>query len=257
MYQHPNARLTPLGRRTLWERVESGEGVSSVARDMGVSRRTASKWVGRARRGEGLGDRASRPRRSPTRVPDDERAAVVARRLELRCSALALSAVTGIPTRTCGRIVAQAGCPPLSAYDPVSGALGRTGPVTRVRYEREAPGDLVHVDVKKVARIPEGGGWRAHGRGLDPYGGHSGAGVGCLHVAVDDRSRVAYAEELADERMGTCAAFVLRAAAFYASLGVTVREVMTDNGPGYRSSAFAEAIGSIGASHVFTRPYSP
>ena len=152
MYQHPNARLTPLGRRTLWERVESGEGVSSVARDMGVSRRTASKWVGRARRGEGLGDRASRPRRSPTRVPDDERAAVVARRLEPGCSALALSAVTGIPTRTCGRIVAQAGCPPLSAYDPVSGALGRTGPVTRVRYEREAPGDLVHVDVKKLVR---------------------------------------------------------------------------------------------------------
>jgi len=140
MYQHPNARLTPLGRsdpvgarRVRRGRVVGGEGHGREPQD-GVEVGSVG-----ARRGEGLGDRASRPRRSPTRVPDDERAAVVARRLELRCSALALSAVTGVPPGPAGRIVAQAGCPPLSAYDPVSGALGRTGPMTRLRYEREYP----------------------------------------------------------------------------------------------------------------------
>ena len=200
-------------------------------------------------------DMSSRPLRSPTKTPGEVCDLVVRTRLRLRCNPLVLAAVTGVPARTCSRIVSQAGCPALSEYDPVGGGTRPHGPATRVRYEREEPGDLVHVDVKKVARIPGGGGWRAHGR--DGCDRHRGAGVGCLHVAIDDRSRVAYAEELADERKGTCAAFVLRAAAFYASLGVRVREVMTDNGPGYRSSAFADALGTIGASHIFTRPYSP
>lgn len=257
MSQHPNARLTPIGRRTLCERVEAGEPVSSAARQMGVSRQTAHKWLRRRRDGLPMADAPSRPHRSPTRTPDGVRGLVVATRLELRCSPLALAAVTGVPARTCSRIVSQAGCPALSEYDPVGGGMRPHGPATRVRYERGEPGDLVHVDVKKVARIPDGGGWRAHGRGGDRHGGHSGAGVECLHVAIDDRSRVAYAEELDDERGGTCAAFVLRAHAFFASLGINVREYMTDNGPGYRSEAFAEALASVGASHILTRPYSP
>ena len=255
MSQHPNARLTPIGRRTLCERVEAGERISKVAWQMGVSRQTAHKWLRRRRVGGSMADATSRPLRSPTRTPDDVRDLVVRTRLGLRCNPLVLAAATGVPARTCSRIVSRAGCPALSEYDPVGGGLRPRGPATRVRYERERPGDLVHVDVKKVARIPEGGGWRAHGR--DGCDRHRGAGVGCLHVAIDDRSRVAYAEELGDERKGTCAAFVLRAAAFYASLGVTVREVMSDNGPGYRSSAFAEALASVGASHILTRPYSP
>ena len=106
-----------------------------------------------------------------------------------------------------------------------------------------------------MARIPEGGGWRAHGR--DGCDHRRGTGVECLHVAVDDRSRVAYAEELADARKGTCAGFALRAHAHFASLGIRIREYMTDNGPGYRSEAFAEALASVGASHILTRPYSP
>lgn len=255
MSQHPNARLTPLGRRTLVDRVEGGERVADAARDMGVSRQTAHKWLARRRRGEPLADRSSRPRTSPGATPPERRAEVVAARLSLRANCLVVSAATGVPARTCARIVAAAGCPPLAEYDPVGGGLRPRGPATRVRYERDEPGDLVHVDVKKLAGIPGGGGWRANGRAAD--GHHNGAGVRCLHVAVDDRSRVCYAELHGDERRATCVGFLRRAAAFYASLGAPVREVMTDNGPAYRSRAFADELDRLGAGHVFTRPYSP
>jgi len=253
--QHPSARLTPMGRRTLCGRVEAGELVSTVARQMGVSRQTAHKWLRRWRAGMPMADASPRPRSSPTRTPPDVRDLVVGTRLALRCNALALAAVTGVPARTCSRIVAAAGCPALSEYDPVRGGLRPHGPATRTRYERDGPGDLVHVDVKKVARIPDGGGWRANGRAAD--GHHRGTGVRCLHVAVDDRSRVCYAELHDDERRATCVGFLRRAAAFYTSVGAPVREVMTDNGPAYRSRAFAEELGLLGAGHVFTRPYSP
>ena len=125
-----------------------------------------------------------------------------------------------------------------------------------MRYERESPGELVHVDVKKVARIPDGGGWRALGRGGDPYGGRSGAGSSRLHVAVDDFSRVAYAELLPDEKKrlrgvhGPLPA-VLR------GMGVRVGRVMTDNGPGYRSGELDALLESEGVRHTYTRPYSP
>jgi transposase InsO family protein len=189
------------------------------------------------------------------RTSGEVRDLVVMTRLRLRCNALILAAVTGVPARTCSRIVSRAGCPALSEYDPVGGGMRPHGPATRTRYERERPGDLVHIDVKKVARIPEGGGWRAHGR--DGRDRRRSTGTECLHVAIDDHSRVAYAEELGDERKETCAGFVLRTHAYFASLGVHVQEYMTDNGPGYRSDAFSEALASAGASHIFTRPYSP
>ena len=123
-----------------------------------------------------------------------------------------------------------------------------------MRYERERPGELVHVDVKRVARIPDGGGWRARGRGC---GSAPGAGSSCLHVAVDDFSRVAYAELLPDERKGTCAAFMARCIAFFSGLGVAVERVMTDNGPGYRSRDFNALLGPRGVRHLYTRPFSP
>lgn len=168
-----------------------------------------------------------------------------------------LAAATGVPARTCARIVAGRGMPRLADVDRVTGEVRRRGPVTPVRYERERPGELVHVDVKKVARIPDGGGWRALGRGNDRSRGHSGAGSSCLHVAVDDFSRVAYAELLPDERKGTCAAFMRRVLRFFAGLGLAVERVMTDNGPGYRSGEFNELLATAGARHVYTRPYSP
>ena len=254
MSQHPNARLTPWGRQRLVERIEAGEAVGEVARQMGVSRQTASKWVTRARAGEPMGDRPSRPRRLARLTPPQVEALVREARSSLLLGPLALSAETGVPARTCARIVARAGLPRLADVDRVTGEARRRGPATRVRYERERPGELLHVDVKKVARIPEGGGWRALGRGC---GSRRGAGRSCLHVAVDDRSRVAYAELLPDERKGTCSAFMGRCVGFFAGLGVRVERVMTDNGPGYRSREFNDLLAGLGVRHKYTKPFSP
>ena len=254
MSQHPNARLTPRGRELLASRVAGGERVSAVARQMGVGRQTASKWPSRARRGEPLSDRPSRPRRLAGSTPPEVEEAVCEARSSMLLSPLALAAATGVPARTCARIVARRGLPRLADVDRVTGEVRRRGPVTPVRHGRERPGELVHVDVKKVARIPEGGGWRARGRGC---GSAPGAGRSCLHVAVDDFSRVAYAELLPDERKGTCAAFMGRCLTFFAGLGVAVERVMTDSGPGCRSGDFNALLSGRGVRHICTRPFSP
>ena len=254
MSQHPNARLTPRGRELLCRRVAGGMRVSDAARQMGVSRQTASKWLARARRGEPMSDRPSRPRRLARSTSPEAEARVVEARRSMLLAPLALAAATGVPARTCARIVARSGLPRLADVDRVTGEVRRRGPVTPVRYERERPGELVHVDVKKVARIPDGGGHRALGRGC---GSRRGAGSSSLHVAVDDFSRVAYAELLPDERRATCSAFMSRCLAFFAGLGVAVERVMTDNGPGYRSGEFNALLGSEGVRHLYTRPFSP
>lgn len=256
MEQHPNARLTPRGRETLVSRIESGLGVAEAARQMGVSRQTASKWLRRSRSGEPMSDRSSRPIRLARSTPHEVEDRVCEARSSMLLAPLGLAAATGVPARTCARIVARRGMPRLADVDRVTGEVRRRGPVTPVRYERERPGELVHVDVKKVARIPDGGGWRARGESVLARQ-DSGAGYACLHVAVDDRSRVAYAELLPDERKGTCAAFMGRALRFYAGLGLTVERVMTDNGPGYRSGEFNELLAAAGVRRVYTRPYSP
>ena len=256
MEQHPNAKLTPRGRETLVSRMESGLGVAEAARQMGVSRQTAGKWLRRSRSGEGLSDRSSRPRRLARLTPAEVEERVAAARRELLLAPLGLAAVTGVPARTCARIVARRGVPRLAGVGRGAGGVRRRGPVTPVRYERERPGELVHVDVKKVARIPDGGGWRARGESVLAHP-DSGAGYACLHVAVDDRSRVAYAELLPDEKKGTCSAFMGRALRFYAGLGLAVERVMTDNGPAYRSGEFNALLEAAGARHIYTRPYSP
>lgn len=254
MEQHPNARLTPKGRETLVSRIESGVGVGVAARQMGVSRQTAWKWLRRSRLGEPMSDRPSRPRRLARSTPPDAEELVAAARRELMLAPLALAAETGVPARTCARIVARRGMPRLADVDRVTGEVRRRGPVTPVRCERERPGELVHVDVKKVARIPDGGGHRALGRGC---GSARGSGASCLHVAVDDFSRVAYAELLPDERKGTACAFMSRCLAFFASLGVSVERVMTDNGSCYRSGEFNALLEGEGIGHKYTRPFSP
>lgn len=256
MSQHPNARLTPWGRQRLVERIEAGEAVGEAARQMGVSRQTASKWVARARRGEPLSDRPSRPARLGRLTAPEDEARVVEARTSLLLAPHALSAVTGVPARTCARIVARAGPPRLADVDRVTGEPRRRGPVTRVRYERERPGEPLHVDVKKVARIPDGGGWRARGASELDHG-HTSAGTACLHAAVDDRSRAAYAELLPDERKETCVAFMGRCLGFFEGMGVAVERVMTDNGPAYHSRLFNEFLSSGGVRHKYTRPYSP
>lgn len=254
MSQHPNARLTPKGRETLVSRIGSGVGVAEAARQMGAGRQTASKWLARSRRGEGVSDRSSRPRRLARLTPPDAEERVAVARSSMLLAPLALAAVTGVPARTCARIVARRGMPRLSDVDRVTGEVRRRGPVTRVRHERERPGELLHVDVKKVARIPDGGGHRALGRGC---GSSRGAGRSCLHVAVDDLSRVAYAELLPDERKGTCTPLVSRCPGFFEGMGVGVERVMTDNGPGYRSGKLNDLLGSKGVRHLYTRPSGP
>ncbi len=256
MSQHPNARLTPWGRQRLVERIEAGEAVGEAARQMGVSRQTAGKWVARARRGEPLSDRPSRPARLGRLTAPEDEARVVEARTSLLLAPHALSAVTGVPARTCARIVARAGPPRLADVDRVTGEPRRRGPVTRVRCERERPGELLRVDVKKVARIPDGGGWRARGASELDHG-RTSAGTACLHVAVDDRSRAAYAELLPDERKETCVAFMGRCLGFFEGMGVAVERVMTDNGPAYHSRLFNEFLSSGGVRHKYTRPYSP
>ena len=181
---------------------------------------------------------------------------VEARRARL-LAPLALAAETGVPARTCARIVARNGLPRLADVDLVTGEPRRRGPATARRYERERPGELVHVDVKKVARVPDGGGWRARGADAPDHGRGSGGRLPCLHVAVDDRSRVACAELLGDEREETCVAFMGRARDFYRGLGVEVERAMTDDGPGYRSRLFNERLAASGIAHGYARPYSP
>ena len=132
-----------------------------------------------------------------------------------------------------------------------------TGRVIRRLYEHPRPGDLLHIDVKKLGRIPPGGGWRAHGRGRDGHGGHSRVGYAYIHSAVDDHSRVAYSEVLADERAVTAVAFWQRARSWFAERGVSVRAVLTDNGSCYRSADFARACLAAGVRHRRTRPYRP
>ena len=202
---------------------------------MGASRQTAAKWLARAAHGEPMSDRSSRPRRLARATPSEDVERVVRARSSMPLAPLALAAETGVPARTCARIVGRSGLPRLADVGRVTGEVRRRGPATPVRYEREGAGELLHVDVKKVARIPDGGGHRARGRGC---GSARGSGSACLHVGVDDFSRVAYAELLPDERKGTCRAFMGRCPGFFEGMGVRAERVMTDNGPGCRSRDF-------------------
>jgi transposase InsO family protein len=257
---HVNARLTVHGRLLLVQRVvRDKRPVAHVAKEMGVSRQCAHKWVRRYRaEGEaGLHERSSRPRSCPRRTPARvERRVEAARRL-LRTGRDEIAAVTGVPARTVSRILTRRGLPRLADCDPITGLPIRASRRTGLRYERPAPGDLIHVDVKKIGRIPDGGGWRLHGRGERPAS-KRGLGYDYVHVAVDDHSRAAYAEILPNERGATCAGFLLRAAAWFCQRGVSMREVMTDNALNYvKSFHVATALAAIGAKHRRIRPHCP
>jgi transposase InsO family protein len=258
---HANARLTFHGRRELVRRIRVvGRPVAHVAAEMGVSRQCAWRWTRRydAEGWDGLHDRSSRPHRSPNRTPVEVEQAVLACRDGQRIGRDRVAERTGVAARTVSRILARAGRPPLAALDPVTGLVIRASRSTALRYERAQPGDLVHVDVKKLGKIPDGGGWRAHGRAERP--GHKrGLGYDFVHAAVDDFSRLAYAEILPDEKGTTCAGFWLRAAAWFAAHGVgTIRQVMSDNAKNYTlSRAFADALATTGSQHVTIRAHCP
>jgi transposase InsO family protein len=249
---HRNARLTPAGRLTLCARIEAGRPLTHVAAEMGVSRPTAYKWWRRlAEEGPaGLEDRSSRPLRSPRRTSAEVEAAIEELRRTAKLGPARLGARLGVPPATVHRVLVRLGLSRLAWLDRPTGRVIR-------RYERDRPGELVHVDVKKLGRIPAGGGWRALGRaGSNTWAKRQRRiGFAYVHSAVDDHSRLAYSEVLGDERKDTCAAFWARAEAFFAEHGVVVGEVLTDNAWAYRSHAFGAALGTT--THRRTRPYRP
>lgn len=260
---HRNARLTFHGRRLLVARVESGMPVAHVAKAMGISRQCAHRWVARfAAEGEaGLHDRPSRPLKCPTRTAPEVEEAVLAMRRRERRGQDWLGPELGLPARTVSRVLRRHQVPYLRECDPLTGEVIRSSKTTAVRYERDRPGELVHMDVKKVGRIPDGGGWKAHGRQMGSTGAQKRARIGYdyVHSVVDDHSRLAYSEILPDEKGETCAAFLLRAAAYFATHGiVTIERVMTDNHFSYKNStAMADAVAELRAKHKFIRPHCP
>jgi transposase InsO family protein len=163
----------------------------------------------------------------------------------------------GIPARTVSRILRRHQVPYLRELDPLTGEVIRSSKATTVRYERERPGELVHMDVKKIGRIPDGGGWRAHGRAArDPDRAHK-TGFDYVHSLVDDHSRLAYSEVLSDEKGATCAGFLARAAEYFAAHGIDrIERVMTDNAWAYKWS-LREVVAALGARQVFIKPHCP
>jgi transposase InsO family protein len=260
---HRNARLTPVGRRIIIERVLSGRPVAHVAKEMGISRTCAHRWISRyrAQGWDGLQDRSSKPKSCPHATPANVVAEVLAQRVEHRVGPVALALRCGVSARSVSRILARAGMPRLWDLDPVTGQRIRASRATARRYERDAPGDLIHVDVKKLGRIPDGGGWRADPAQSPANHRSSGGNLGFdyVHVAVDDHSRFAYAEVLPDEKGPTCAGFLARAAAVMAAaLRAPVRRVMTDNAFAYRlSNDFQDALAALGAKHILIKPRHP
>ena len=201
---HRNARLTPHGRRLLVERVRAGYPVAHVAKAMGVSRQCAHRWINGFNNEDDseLEDRSSRPQSCPNQTPPDVEERVLAARREHRCGPDQLTHEAGVPARTITRILRRNGVLRLHDCDPLTGELIRASKTTAIRYERDRPGELVHVDVKKLGRIPPGGGWKAHGRQVGSTGAKKRAKIGFdyVHSMVDDHTRLAYSEIHDDEK---------------------------------------------------------
>jgi transposase InsO family protein len=244
---HPNARLTVHGRLLLAQRVESGWSVSAASRAAGVSRQTGGKWVARYRGlGEsGLLDVSSRPHRIRPCVPKRRCRRILNARFLHKRGPHWLSWRLKVSRSTIYTVLRRFG---VSRLKPRS-----TEPC--IRYEWAEPGDLIHLDVKKLGRIKPGGGHRAFGRGPGMH--HQGTGWEFVHIAIDDHSRLAYAEICADERSETTVGFLDRALEFFACEGITTRRVLTDNGPNYRSQLFCGYLEDRGIKVIKTRPYHP
>ncbi len=256
MKLHANARTCPKSRRLLVDRLEGDWSLRSAAEAAGVSERTAAKWLARWRgEGEaGLEDRSSAPRRRPTRIPTDRLEAIEALR-RLRMTAAEIAEALGMALSTVSRWLRRIGLGRRSALAP---------PEPPNRYERKRPGELVHVDVKKLARISaKGAGHRVTGNRSSQFSRGPGqdrrrvTGWEFVHVCVDDATRLAYVEVLPDEKGPTAAGFLRRAVAWLEGMGVEVERVLSDNGACYRSRVHAEACRELGMRHLRTRPYRP
>jgi transposase InsO family protein len=255
---HANARTTVYARKLIVSRVLAGHRPGEVAKQLGVSRQTVYKWVRRFRAEgfAGLVDRSSRPHHMPRRTTVAATAAIVAARRAHHAGPVRLAAILGLAASTIGAVLARAGMPRLADVDRLTGELLRGRRHSDRRYEHEHPGDLLHIDVKKLGRVPDGGGWRIHGRSEEVRG--RGNGWDYVHVAIDDHTRLAYAEVLPDERAATCAGFLTRAAAWFAAHGVTIRRVLTDNALSYRRGAdWIAACTRLAIARRFIQPGRP
>jgi transposase InsO family protein len=257
MRLHANARLSVKGRELLIERLRAGWSLTQAAMAAGVSERTARKWRDRHRAegAAGLLDRSSAPMSVPARTSED-RIEVIAALRRLRFTGAEIAELLGMALSTVSGILQRIGM----------GKLGRLGLEPPQRYERDRPGELLHVDVKKLGRIQGGAGKRVRGGTHSHYqptltdrAGKRRNTVGWefVHVAVDDATRLAYVEVLDDEKATTAIAFLQRALAFYRRHGITVERVLTDNGSAYRSAIHAIACRALGVRHLRTRPYRP
>ena len=258
---HGNARTTVHGRRLIVARHRAGWRQAHIAAAMGISRKCVRTWIARyAAEGEaGLADRSSRPHTSPTRTPVELEDRIVATRTDERRGPDWIGAELGVPARTVSRVLVRRGQPRLCALDPMTGEVIRSSKQTATRYERSRPGELVHMDVKKLGRIPDGGGWRALGRAAreTTYDRTRKLGYDYVHSLVDDHSRLAYSEVLPDEKGATCAAFLARGAAYFAAHGIArIERVMTDNAWAYKYS-LRGVCSTIGARQKFIKPHCP
>jgi transposase InsO family protein len=246
MKLHGNARTCPHSRRLIAQRVlEQGWTLAAAAEAAGASVRTASKWVARFRaEGEdGLSDRSSEPLSIPNRT-QEERVELIAFLRRLRMTAAEIAEVIGMPPSTVSAVLTRIGLGKLSRLEPAEPAN---------RYEKALPGELVHIDVKKLVRIEKAG----HRVSGNRRGSRKGAGWEYVHVCVDDATRIAYVEVLPDEKAATAIGFLRRAVAHYAAWGIQIRKVLTDNGPAYISILHALACTALGIKHARTRPYRP
>jgi transposase InsO family protein len=248
MNMHKNARLTPRGRERIVRQVASGQTPEAVAQAAGVCPRTVRKWVKRYRREglAGLQDRSSRPHRlrqpTPPAVVEE-----IERLRRQRWTGKQIAVQVGVSPATVSRVLRRLGLNKLSALEPAE-------PIRR--YEREHPGELIHLDIKKLGRIGSIG-HRITGRQTGVVNRHLGIGWEYVHVCIDDASRIAFVQVMADQRKESAVAFLDAAIAYYAKLGVRVERVMTDNGSCYRSKTFRTACIQRGLRQVFTRPYTP
>jgi transposase InsO family protein len=246
MELHANARLSPRGRMLMCQRVRrDGWTIAEAAEAAGCSERTCYRWLARYDAGEPLTDRSSAPHRVPGRTPPETEALIEQLR-RLRWTSTKIAAELDLATSTVCAVLKRLGLHRLSRLEP---------PEPPNRYCRRHPGELIHLDIKKLGRVDRPG-LPAHRR-QGGYQATRGAGWDVVHVAVDDTSRLAYVEILDDETGTTCVGFLRRAIAWFATQGITVQRVMTDNGTGYRSKVHAAAVAELEIKHLRTRPYRP
>lgn len=269
---HANATLTPAGRLRLARLiVEQRWTYARAAERFSVSPTTARRWATRYRElgAAGMNDRSSRPHSCPHQLPQRTERRIVGLRVTRRWGPARIAYHLGLNPSTVHQVLRRYRCPRLKWTDPATGTRIKTSSRDKRRYEHPATGDLVHVDIKKLGKIPEGGGWRVHGRGSAQArsagvardraaraGAAPSRGYVYLHHAVDDHSRLAYSEILTDERKETAAGFWQRARAYFAEHGIAVSAVLTDNGACYRSRLWAATLGKD-VKHRRTRPYRP